>query len=515
MRPFASVLARQGHTVIDVAHGHLERGKDIITRAPDGQFHAYQLKAGDIGMREYDSMKGELDRLVQATIRHPNVPEGAPFRAHLVTNGKVTGNVLDIVNVLNEDNRRLRRRFAHLEVVQKEQLTGMFVAAQGSFLPERLAPYRRLLDFLSRDGTELFPVREYAQFLNETLFASAPRSKTAGLNTIRSAVVVTAYALVNYEAARNHYARFCAWTYLSCAVERYGRSHTLGDAALASTLSLVVSEAEAAAEELSEDALRADQDFMVGAVLGDGGMVRNARRLCALGVAASLEIQRHPDRIDTAVVERFEELVVGISVWGESAFPYLLALVHLFERGGKPDVAQRLLLEYASIVTSSHGEGSSFPPLPDLYHDIEQSLRLALRFDSTMPDAESFRGTSMTLLPLIHMLTRRNARGLVNAMWTHVADVAMWQFVPQDELGYLEFSSDHGANETRFMACPQSWAVLRQEAMDAARDGDPFAFAPSALRWALLVMPHRLNSRTAGALDMRNERWWTGLDGGV
>ena len=57
--PFAQLLTSEGHRVIQgPVHHPFEHGKDILTFAPNGQLHAYQLKGPDlVSLRDFERIQ--------------------------------------------------------------------------------------------------------------------------------------------------------------------------------------------------------------------------------------------------------------------------------------------------------------------------------------------------------------------------------------------------------------------------------------------------------------------------
>jgi hypothetical protein len=73
--PFAQLLAAEGHRVIQgPVHHPFEHGKDILTFAPDGALHAYQLKGPDlVRLEDFEKIQGQLMALAGTAITHAAV----------------------------------------------------------------------------------------------------------------------------------------------------------------------------------------------------------------------------------------------------------------------------------------------------------------------------------------------------------------------------------------------------------------------------------------------------------
>ena len=140
------MLAAEGETILYVStHGPFEKGKDIITRTSNGTIHAYQLKAGNIGVGEWRAIYGEIVNLVELAIELPGHPAATEFIPYIVTNGEVTDAVLEQVRVCNV-TWEMRGIGKALRVVQKGELLERFFKSHGAYLPRELTDFRTFLN---------------------------------------------------------------------------------------------------------------------------------------------------------------------------------------------------------------------------------------------------------------------------------------------------------------------------------------------------------------------------------
>jgi len=98
-RPFAHILADEGHTILHITrHCAMEGGKDILTLAPDGTPCAYQLKGAPTGKIKLSHWRSEIQTqalsLVTGKLVHPSVRGGKHHRSYLVTNGEFEEEVI-------------------------------------------------------------------------------------------------------------------------------------------------------------------------------------------------------------------------------------------------------------------------------------------------------------------------------------------------------------------------------------------------------------------------------------
>jgi hypothetical protein len=183
--PFCQVLAAEGESVLYVSpHGPFEKGKDIITRASNGEIHAYQMKAGNIGLSEWRDIYGEIVNLVELAIELPGAAPVTEFIPYLVTNGELTDPVLEQVRVANV-TWQSRGIAKNLHIVQKGELFERFRASHGAYLPRGLPDFRTFLELILHDGTAPAEKEKAAQLLEHIL----PREpeKESSLNIARAA----------------------------------------------------------------------------------------------------------------------------------------------------------------------------------------------------------------------------------------------------------------------------------------------------------------------------------------
>jgi hypothetical protein len=92
--PFMALLRLHGFTDIHFLHGSFEFGKDFIAkRSEDGaqRQYAFQTKAGNIGLSEWNLCRGQIDMLRTDALSHPNFDRQMPRSARFVTTGRLVG----------------------------------------------------------------------------------------------------------------------------------------------------------------------------------------------------------------------------------------------------------------------------------------------------------------------------------------------------------------------------------------------------------------------------------------
>lgn len=130
--PFVQLLTSEGYTVLQSKGGVVEQGKDVIAKDEEGRIHCFQLKCGNIGSNEWQSINGQVNDLTGIAPTHPalgNPPK--EWICHLVTNGDITGPVLKTISDYSQTNIASGRMA--LSCISKDELLRRFSDAFGIF----------------------------------------------------------------------------------------------------------------------------------------------------------------------------------------------------------------------------------------------------------------------------------------------------------------------------------------------------------------------------------------------
>jgi hypothetical protein len=92
--PFMALLRLHGFVDIHFLHGSFEFGKDFIAKRIEGgvqRQYAFQTKAGDIGLSDWNLCRGQIDMLRTDCLSHPNFDSRMSRSARFVTTGRLIG----------------------------------------------------------------------------------------------------------------------------------------------------------------------------------------------------------------------------------------------------------------------------------------------------------------------------------------------------------------------------------------------------------------------------------------
>lgn len=179
--PLMELLRVRGFSDIHFVHGSFEFGKDLIAKH-DGNGHleqwAFQSKAGDLNLGEWNRLRGQLESLRTNAIAHPSFDSSAPRRPVLVTTGRLVGGAAADAQQWAEYLRA--RGEAPVEIWDRERLIEYLspeVAMAG-------ATPASLLAFLGRLETQVIDDRDIERFSREWLTGERTRLLAAGFQAI-------------------------------------------------------------------------------------------------------------------------------------------------------------------------------------------------------------------------------------------------------------------------------------------------------------------------------------------
>ncbi len=501
---FCQVLIHQRHRVLySSSHGPMEQGKDIITKGPDVEYHGYQTKTGDVDLREWRSIKGEIDELVELPINYPGVNKSKTHKAYLVTNGTITDPVRVQISDRNEDNVRKNRQYAHLEVIGRDSLLKSFVDAQGRFVPRALPDMRTFLELYLEDGRSMLPKAKLFAVLDGTVFGESPSKKSDALDAITSSLIIVSYLLNSFEQTANHYAMAEGWSILAACIARYVIKHSIPSDHWGDSLKLVMAELEANLALLRKSALTRT-DFLEGDVRADGGQMLRARTTIVLGALACHELlsdgkaksEKSPDDVQKLIRDHFQRR----GFWGESAFPYIFWIIKFLEVRKEQALAKKLLEElFVALVESNAGQKGAVFPSP--YLGIEDVLATSIPDRLQDEDLEGYRGSSYILRSVIEMLVRRGQRDLIAAKWRKVTFCEQNEFAPDRPEDVFTWRTKDGTNVSSFPNRPQSWAALSSESRDLSAIPTAYREFRKVLPFHILVCPQRATPPVIRLLD--------------
>lgn len=435
---FCQVLLSKGHRILYVSsHRPMEQGKDIITIDNDSECCAYQLKTGNIDLKKWREIYGEVRELIELPIIHPSVEKDKVHKSFLVANGSITDEVRIQIDQINEDNKRKKKGYSYLDVINKQTMLKDFINAQREFIPRELEDFSSFLELFLADGTDFLLKEKLFNFLSNTIFKGIPKRKSDAINAISSSVIITTYLLGTYQTKKNYYAQFEAWIILAACIVRFAKKIGLKKEEWNDSYNLAISEIVRNLSLLKKETLT-KVDFLEGNLFGDGGLIYWARVTIVLGSLAALENYFHENdnsyTKDEQVADLIKKNAKFLWFWGESAFPYFFNLIKYWELNGESQTAQFWLdnlflhiVEWNSPIRKKSKKSSKFNVRnmgrANPYYSVNDILEVALGIDLEKIDFAQFLGSSYTLESMILMLARRNKRDILEKNWRKLSHI--------------------------------------------------------------------------------------------
>ena len=498
---FAQLLSIEGHRVIQgpVHHGS-EHGKDILSVDPRGRLCAFQLKGKVPRLEDLEQHQAQLLALSAAAVQHPDVqPPRRPDAVWLVTNSVPSPNARNRILALSQGNTAAGQ--PPLGCVELTELVGRFVRAHGQFYPSDPKDVRQFLSFHLDEGVGLFPVQEFDAFLENLI----PRDRGAALDrAVASAVLFTAYAAGPWERLENHFAIAQAWLTIALVILRR-RASTGESPGLAESYSLARDAAGGALAALTREAANAEDliipSFVEGQIYGSRALV-----VCGAIAARFLDLNATSEGCPIEVQDLTRQVLVRelpfIRIPGESAIPYLYAIVCALEALGERDAAVMTMARATAELVKSN-QPDSDEPAADPYHSIEEELLHLAGVDQPRDD-ERMSGHAYTLQLSIDWLARRGYREFLADGWKRITRIDLCELRFSTPEAMLKQDDDEAELHMLHAARPESWARLSRAARTLDRGEIPEILweHPDFLCYLPLLIPHHFGPLLAKAIDL-------------
>lgn len=518
--PFAQLLSLQGYSVLHIAkpHGPMEQGKDILARAPDGMPCAFQMKSGDLTLTQWrDSLKGQVEDLLDTAIQHPGIGWTTPHRAFLVTTGRLDDTLRQTIDSFNRAREQAGKHI--LTVWVKGDLLKMTGSALQRFMPCQIPELRDFLRLAIVEGKAMPDKKELARFFREVA-SSGTAGVSVATKTAAELVLLGAHLVGPYQREENHVAEIEVWGLVVGQLMYLASQSSATRHAVAGSLALVETAIFQSMARLCAE-VAARKTFVEGNGLADPYVYRT-RMTYTIGFLACAVLYGRwlgkPLRDEGAALAFMRAHTRELFLWGEGAVPYLLAAGWALDTQGAPVSLEALAcvmtqalgqsnrpIRQRATSTPSLGETERRRGLPDPYVSVEDALLKPLQA-TTSPFEPQYIGTSYSLEPLVFLLAKRMRRQFIQQVWSDVTRISLAIFRPDSPRDLWQWHNDTGTAEQRYVANPTSWRDLRKAALNPESGLIPplSESYPHLLLVYTLVAPHRLNRSTTVMLDRVN-----------
>jgi hypothetical protein len=500
---FCQLLLSEGCRILRAGHSPTEAGKDIIAIARNKELRAYQIKCGDIGLKDFESIQPQVTNLVMAAVRHPSVAKGVKHYPFLVTTGTFTLPVEETVQGLNDGWQR--NGYEPLTLIRGTELQPQFVALAADFWPVELSEVRRFLTLYMAEGKGDLDHVAFAKFLRGIL-SEQKISKPIAARRIAAVGLFASYVLESFHRHNDHWSNFCGWVMTAAHQAWAAEIHQVPPKTWQASFMLSRAAALASLEKLAAETLTPHALRPTEPEFDDYTKMRNTIAISA--VAAWHLINRRSGKnlqsLDQAVPLVLQLVQKNrLWFWGESALPNFLSIFWFLEHYGQGWLGEEVILQIVTLLTKFNNTLSDFPlegpeKLPD---DVFSSLVKKLRYPE--PRRGRRAPVSWSLEPLVHLLAIRMRRQALQVRWHDITNVETANFVPDRVADTLLWHCENGEEMERLLGKPQGWRALTKAAKsyDLAKLPPVLATDPDFALMFLLAFPHRVSANLVKSID--------------
>jgi len=503
---FAQSLLLERMEVLRLGHSAHEHGKDIIAVDQTGSVHAYQLKDEDLDLKGLEKALPQITALVETQVEHPGLSGCPKHHPWLVTSGNLTIPVEDRIRVHNITWKK--RGFRPLQTITGKQLIARFVKMAGNFWPQMPEDSRRLFNLYLANGKGSLDRDNFSQMLNTATLGPSTAAKAQTFRQLAAGNLFTSYALSSFYRAGNHWEVIQGWIISAARTAEIAERRGLQCNAWLPTFNLALNEALTSAYSLASEALKPDALRPQGNEWDE--QTRARCTMCAGIIAATILIKRKGGEVWDRETEGRRTLMDvlrqgRVFIWGESAIPFVLAIVWALDVLTPEQLSDGLLLSTIGVIARTNTTSGSLK-LPHVYDSADEAMAKVLR---GLLDGEGGlrqqAPVSLALEPLVHLAALRLWRNQLAGMWSPLSKVRLLRLVPDEPVDTLLWRWERtcGQNQTRNFNAPQSWPELLAEARR-----DELRSIPNILRerfeFALLFLlcfPHRISTGLIKHLD--------------
>ena len=495
---FGQILAATGHKVLRISHSPYEHGKDVLAVTSVGEVRAYQLKDGNIGLKEWENGYSQVCALVETLPVHPSLPATYAFRPWLVTNGLFTDPALDRIHQHNAAWER--RGLPKVELRDGRWMHRELTNLSTDFWPIKPPDVRLFRTLYLVDGRGDFDPDAFARFMRSMLVGTFTRTELE--RRAAAANIFCSYILGEFYGQNDHWSVFRGWTMTAAAIACAHERAAVESEPMHASFALARDAAEDALNSLSKECRDQNTFKPLRIEWDEYTRVRNAVALGAWAAWCLLNLE--DEESGSMCVSTLKNFLLDgrIAFWGEGAFPFICSMAWLLEQRGEVEQSNRLFIDWLGAVINKQ-QRESEDPLPDPYVSAEDVLKQMAEIFSEDGPTRRKAIQSYCLFPLVLILVRRDCFNLLSNVWKRLSCVTITVFEYDSPAGYLEWLCEKGVERDFIFMQPQSYREL-----DDLASKPPTQKLPSALRedlrfrlMFLLAFPHRLAWSIVGSLD--------------
>jgi len=506
--PFCYMLVQEGHTIIHLTrHTLTEYGKDIITRDPDGNICAFQLKGapgGRIGYEKYRSeILPQLLTLAGIPVTHPSIQnDGKYHKSYFVTNGYLEEEVGIAIETANEGHVRNGLPHMVVKTILRGEMLAKAAKIKLEFLPSDLRDFNLFLELYLEDGTGMINKHKIAALL-ESLYHKDEFKAKEKRELISSVAIIISLITANHANEGNHLALVEAWTlFLSYTyefIEVNGITPKFYEQEIQIAFDTIINELEDLMDEVHPD------QHVLQPIGPADNLIHSARMTWLLGYLAYLGTYylvngKQGRAAELSIFLRQFEAVIDI--YGEAAFAPMLSyywFCRKIDTGPKPLESLKLLFNTAIAPMRDEAADSSVF-LSDPYQGVEECL--INRF-SEPRKIENSKFESHYVETLMELLIREDQKWHLQQLWKPYSRILIKSFRYDRPCDRYQWRTSRGHEVTTVQPAPQSWGVISKGAkvIDDGKLPNCMKRNPLFIPVFLMVYPHRIDKEMVKFFD--------------
>lgn len=488
--PFCFLLVQQGKTIVHLTrHCAMEHGKDVIATDVNGTAHVYQLKGvsgGRIKISDWQGMLGQLTQMVLTPVTHPSVNSTQYHISYLVINGDIDEEVQSAITSFNLDWEKKGFPQYKINTIVKGELLTMALENKEWFFPSEIKDIKSVLEFFLQDGKGCLEKGQLSEILYNHLDPYNIKSAAEFKRKATSGALLCSLCTTAYSNEANHVAVSEAWMVyivnLFRATELSGRE--LKD--IKDELSIAKEIIFGSIANIVEEVQPLD-NFLMSDTLRDG-FTFGHRTTIVLGMIAWLGLA-DPDADIDAINGIIHKNLKYMTVWGESALPYLLAIYFYHDKHIKIVKSEEVIGVFLTTIVQQIFSPTSL--FTDVYTTTEMTI--SSLFSTEEQEHHSPR-ISYTLYPFLLFAAKEGCRRFVEALWPKISECIFLEIKMQSLTDLYSWRVREAEEVATHPELTQSWAELLKKAEDFDSSKVPTALVENVdllpLFW--MVFPHRL-----------------------
>jgi len=519
---FCQALSAQGYTVVhSTRHGPMEFGKDVVARAVDGTYHAYQLK-GNPGTRltigQWNAeILPQINALMHQPVEPPLSPTAVTAVPYLVTNGEVDEEVHAAIRGINSLASQTGRH--ELRLISRGELLGTFMSPIANNLwPQTTDIDHHILSCWSLDGADFLPAETFHHVILDALpFGDTPKTTQVLLRAIFAGAVIHELCLRRYAEAENHVslllgrAQFLAAAY-SLAMKAGLSPDAISGLQRIYWSAMAIDTAGLLADlEGKQSRHFYERDARLEFIYHKPRLLLLRAILCIAAITADRNADVFPNAAE--VKQRTNRLIDAIephsplAILGEYVVPQVLFVYwHKCLNSGY-GATDFLIVRLLRALLTENAKEDRNAHVPNPYHlmpeVVEALINRLLRDQPIYVRKQSYRHQLWTALPLFGLIVRRNLKSTAANIFPEMTRFVHRTAILKNAYGYglyrTEDADDHGER----LPFPAQWSTYVERSGARPLQSVPSSLAVDVLTLGLFLIlcPFRTNEEVVYHID--------------